>query len=408
MLYKVNHSFTETELETLVNLAIQQEQTLTAEQVYAVIPCVEEDVDQFLVVKDALRGRGVMVTDDQNEIIVADSEEDFVPADDEESWLATSALEELLVSAPITHRFHNQTSDALDLYFQEMRQQSLLTATEEIQLAKAIEAGRVAANSLQKVRHPHAVPSAVQDALVMAEAARSRLALSNTRLVISIAKKYQGRGLPLLDLIQEGNIGLLKAVDKYDYRLGNRFSTYATWWIRQAVARAVLNYGRMIRLPAHLSQELNQLYRVAQDLEQREGRAPLPEEIAEQTAIPLSRVEWLLSASQRPINLEQTFGEEGETEVGELVQDKNTPAPSEVVAESMLVEHVEGILAQLPQREAEILRLRFGLQGYEPHTLKEIGAMFNLSRERIRQLEKLILSKLRVPEIAGHLQPFLY
>ena len=128
MLYKVNHSFTETELETLVNLAIQQEQTLTAEQVYAVIPCVEEDVDQFLVVKDALRGRGVMVTDDQNEIIVADSEEDFVPADDEESWLATSALEELLVSAPITHRFHNQTSDALDLYFQEMRQQSLLTA----------------------------------------------------------------------------------------------------------------------------------------------------------------------------------------------------------------------------------------------------------------------------------------
>jgi RNA polymerase primary sigma factor len=289
-----------------------------------------------------------------------------------------------------------------------MRQQSLLTADEEVQLAKAIEAGRAAAQSLNRLQASRHLPVTLQETLLMAEAARSRLALSNTRLVISIAKKYQGRGLPLLDLIQEGNIGLLKAVDKYDYRLGNRFSTYATWWIRQAVARAVLNYGRMIRLPAHLSQELNQLYRASQDLEQEGGRSPLPEEIAERAEMPLSRVEWLLSASQRPINLEQTLGEEGDTEIGELVQDQNSPSPGDTVAESMLIEQVEGILAQLPQREAEILRLRFGLQGYEPHTLKEIGAMFNLSRERIRQLEKLILSKLRVPEIAGHLQPYLY
>ena len=399
MLPEVNDLFTLEQLETLINQAIPEGQMVTPIQVYEVIPAAEDDLELFLVVKDALLGRGVSVQEES---------EGPIAAGDDEEWLVSAALEELLASAPITHRFNGQNHDALDLYFQEMRQQTLLTATEEVQLAKAIEAGRAAAKNLSHTERHDYVTSSIHEALFMAEAARSRLALSNTRLVISIAKKYQGRGLPLLDLIQEGNIGLLKAVDKYDYRMGNRFSTYATWWIRQAVARAVLNYGRMIRLPAHLSQELNQLYRVAQDLEQEGAHAPSPEEIAERVEIPLARVEWLMTASQRPINLEQTLGEEGDTEIGELVQDQNSPSPSDTVAESMLVEQVEGILAQLPQREAEILRLRFGLEGYEPHTLKEIGAMFNLSRERIRQLEKLILSKLRVPEIAGHLQPYLY
>jgi RNA polymerase primary sigma factor len=399
MLPEVNDLFTLEQLETLINQAIQEGQMVTPIQIHEVIPATEDDLELFLVVKDALLGRGVSVQEE--------SEGPIIDGDDEE-WLVSAALEELLASAPITHRFNGQNHDALDLYFQEMRQQTLLTAMEEVQLAKAIEAGRAAAKNLSHTERHDRVASSTHEALLMAEAARSRLALSNTRLVISIAKKYQGRGLPLLDLIQEGNIGLLKAVDKYDYRMGNRFSTYATWWIRQAVARAVLNYGRMIRLPAHLSQELNQLYRVAQDLEQEGAHAPSPEEIAERVEMPLARVEWLMTASQRPINLEQTLGEEGDTEIGELVQDQNSPSPSDTVAESMLVEQVEGILAQLPQREAEILRLRFGLEGYEPHTLKEIGAMFNLSRERIRQLEKLILSKLRVPEIAGHLQPYLY
>ena len=385
-----NERFIEDQLQ-----AIPQGRVLSLEPVNNQISDQETD--------DLLPGTDVAVLaiqDDEGEMILEEG------AGDE--WLNLTPLDELLALVPVTHRFDGQNQDALDLYFQEMRQQTLLTADEEVQLAKAIEAGRAAAYSLQKARFPTRVPSPIQEAMSMAEAARSRLALSNTRLVISIAKKYQGRGLALLDLIQEGNIGLLKAVDKYDYRMGNRFSTYATWWIRQAVARAVLNYGRMIRLPAHLSQELNQLYRVAQDLEQEGGHAPTAEEIAERSGMPLARVEWLMSASQRPVNLEQTFGEEGDTEIGELVPDQTSPSPVETVAESMLVEQVEGILAQLPQREAEILRLRFGLQGYEPHTLKEIGAMFNLSRERIRQLEKLILSKLRVPDIAGHLQPYLY
>lgn len=400
MSHEVNILFREEQLQNLVNQAIQQGRMLTPEQIYEAIPEAEDDAEMYLSVKDAIKGWEITVTEEVD-ASVPDDEMD-------EDLFVSSALEDLLSTTPITHRFNGQNQDALDLYFQEMRQQSLLTADEEIQLAKAIEAGRAAAQSLHRFRQSYNLPSTTQETLLMAEAARSRLALSNTRLVISIAKKYQGRGLPLLDLIQEGNIGLLKAVDKYDYRLGNRFSTYATWWIRQAVARAVLNYGRMIRLPAHLSQELNQLYRASQDLEQEGGRSPLPEEIAERTELPLSRVEWLLSASQRPINLEQTLGEEGDTEIGELVQDQNSPSPGDMVADSMLIEQVEGILAQLPQREAEILRLRFGLQGYEPHTLKEIGAMFNLSRERIRQLEKLILSKLRVPEIAGHLKPYLY
>ena len=371
MLPEVNDLFTLEQLETLINQAIPEGQMVTPIQVYEVIPAAEDDLELFLVVKDALLGRGVSVQEES---------EGPIAAGDDEEWLVSAALEELLASAPITHRFNGQNHDALDLYFQEMRQQTLLTATEEVQLAKAIEAGRAAAKNLSHTERHDYVTSSIHEALFMAEAARSRLALSNTRLVISIAKKYQGRGLPLLDLIQEGNIGLLKAVDKYDYRMGNRFSTYATWWIRQAVARAVLNYGRMIRLPAHLSQELNQLYRVAQDLEQEGAHAPSPEEIAERVEIPLARVEWLMTASQRPINLEQTLGEEGDTEIGELVQDQNSPSPSDTVAESMLVEQVEGILAQLPQREAEILRLRFGLEGYEPHTLKEIGAKTKRSK----------------------------
>ena len=390
-----NERFIEDQLE-----AIPQGRVLSLEQKNNQIS--EQETDDLLPgMEDGALAEWDEATQEDEGAIVLDEE-----ASDE--WHNLTPLDELLALVPVTHRFDGQNQDALDLYFQEMRQQTLLTADEEVQLAKAIEAGRAAAYSIQKARFPTHLPPTIQEAMSMAEAARSRLALSNTRLVISIAKKYQGRGLPLLDLIQEGNIGLLKAVDKYDYRMGNRFSTYATWWIRQAVARAVLNYGRMIRLPAHLSQELNQLYRVAQDLEQEGGHAPTAEEIAERSGMLLARVEWLMSASQRPVNLEQTFGEEGDTEIGELVQDQTSPSPVETVAESMLVEQVEGILAQLPQREAEILRLRFGLQGYEPHTLKEIGAMFNLSRERIRQLEKLILSKLRVPDIAGHLQPYLY
>ncbi|MCL4869621.1 MAG: sigma-70 family RNA polymerase sigma factor [Anaerolineae bacterium] len=388
----------------LIALSLAQGHKLTTEQLYEWLPEAEDDPALLLVARQQLAGQQIMVEDEEG-----DEADTWLSDDIEvETWQAAADLEHLLQAAPLTHRFNGPTQDVLDLYFQEMRQQTLLTATEEVQLAKAIEAGHAAANHITQLGRQHDLPAAAQEALAMAEAARSRLALSNTRLVISIAKKYQGRGLPLLDLIQEGNIGLLKAVDKFDYRMGNRFSTYATWWIRQAVARAVLNYGRMIRLPAHLSQELNLLYRVAQDLEQEGSRSPSPEEIAARADMPLARVEWLINASQRPINLEQPLGEEGDTEIGELVPDQNSPSPSEAVADSMLVEQVEILLDRLPQREAEILRLRFGLQGYEPHTLKEIGAMFNLSRERIRQLEKLILSKLRVPEIAGHLQPYLY
>lgn len=238
------------------------------------------------------------------------------------------------------------------------------------------------------------------------EAAR-QLVLSHLRLVVSVARGYLGYGLPHADLIQEGNVGLMKAVEKYDYRRGNRFSTYATWWIRQAVTRALANHGRTIRIPAHLGGRISKLYQVAQELEQEYGRQPTPEEIAESMELPADRVRWMLRTSRQPVHLERPVGDESDAELGDFIEDIEAPAPAETVAQTMLTEEIGDILDQLTPREARILRLRYGLQDGESRTLKEVGEMFGLSRERIRQLEKEALRKLRHPNFAGHLRQYL-
>lgn len=298
--------------------------------------------------------------------------------------------------------------DSVGLYFREMGQQSLLSAAEEVQLAKEIELGRAA---VMKMNMSKDLSDEEKDDLQLrvsiADMARAHLIRANTRLVVSIAKKYRGRGLQFLDLIQEGNVGLMKAVEKYDYTRGNRFSTYATWWIRQAVTRALANHGRTIRIPAHLGGRISKLYQVAQELEQELGRQPTADEIAKQMELPEDRVRWMLRTSRQPVHLERPVGDESDAELGDFIEDVDAPPPAETVAQTMLTEEISEILDQLTPREARILRLRYGLQDGESRTLKEVGEMFGLSRERIRQLEKEALRKLRHPNFAGHLRQYL-
>ena len=311
--------------------------------------------------------------------------------------------------APLFDLSNVPIDDSVGLYFREMGQQDLLTAEEEVQLAKEIEAGREATEHLRT--NSDALSLDERDELWLlkerGDAARAHLIRANTRLVVSIAKKYRGRGLQFLDLIQEGNVGLMKAVEKYDYRRGNRFSTYATWWIRQAVTRALANHGRTIRIPAHLGGRISKLYQVAQELEQQNGRQPTAEEIAEEMDLPAERVRWMLRTSRQPVHLERPVGDESDAELGDFIEDVEAPPPAETVAQTMLTEEISEILDQLTPREARILRLRYGLQDGESRTLKEVGEMFGLSRERIRQLEKEALRKLRHPNFAGHLRQYL-
>ncbi|NDJ85465.1 MAG: sigma-70 family RNA polymerase sigma factor [Chloroflexi bacterium] len=243
--------------------------------------------------------------------------------------------------------------------------------------------------------------------IIDGQAAREHLGRANTRLVVSIAKRYMGQGLPFPDLIQEGNVGLMRAVDKYDYKRGNRFSTYATWWIRQAITRALAQKTRTIRIPLHMTERIRQMYRTAQSLEQRLGRRPTPEEIAIEMEIQPENVRSMMDASQHAIALERPVGDDGDSEFGDFIEDQETPSPVEAATQNLLQETIEEVLSELTPRQSHILRLRFGLGGGEPHTLEEIANKFGLSRERIRQLEKEALRRLRHPRLAHNLRDYL-
>lgn len=299
------------------------------------------------------------------------------------------------------------TDDGLDLYFKQMSQQPLLSAQEEIELAKAIELGIEAREALESDDLDFEQRIHWSELAHAGTEARRTLIQANTRLVVSIAKKYRGRGLAFLDLIQEGNIGLIIAVRKYDYRLGNRFSTYATWWIRQSVSRAIANYGRTIRIPSHMHSRISKLYRIVQELEQKHGRPPKTEEIAAELEMEPARVRQLLRSSAQPMSLEQRVGDEKDSELADFIADADAPQPQEVVSDKMLSAEMEMLLDKLTPREARILRLRYGLNDAKPRTLKEVGRLFGLSRERIRQLERSALHKLRSPNIGGDLWQYL-
>ncbi len=298
--------------------------------------------------------------------------------------------------------------DPVGLYFRQMAQEPLLTAREEIDLAKRIEAGKEAALKLVTLRRNETELRRQAEQLIRdGQAAREHLGRANTRLVVSIAKRYMGQGLPFPDLIQEGNVGLMRAVDKYDYRRGNRFSTYATWWIRQAITRALAQKTRTIRIPLHMTERIRQMYRTAQSLEQTLGRRPTPEEIAGEMDVPADSVRSMMDASQHAIALERPVGDDGDSEFGDFIEDQDTPSPVESATQHMLQETIEEVLSELTPRQSHILRLRFGLGGGDPHTLEEIANKFGLSRERIRQLEKEALRRLRHPRLAHNLRDYL-
>ena len=298
------------------------------------------------------------------------------------------------------------SSDTVGLYLKEMARVPLLTTEEEVQLSMRQEAGELAASQLAEAPNHERRAEwqfLIQDGLN----ARDHLIKANTRLVVSIAKKYMSRGVPFLDLIQEGNLGLMKAVEKFDYHRGYRFSTYATWWIRQTITRAIADQGRTIRVPVHMTDRIRQLYRVARDLEQETGCKPSIEEIAEVMECEPRKVQWMLKVSWRPLSLEHPVGKDDDSELGSFIENDREPNPSDSAFSKLLKEKIEELLNTLTPREARILRLRFGLQNGHCYTLEEVGQKFGLTRERIRQIEGRALRRLRHPRRSRKLRDYL-
>ncbi|MEV1205095.1 RNA polymerase sigma factor [Microbispora rosea] len=292
--------------------------------------------------------------------------------------------------------------DSVHTYLKSIGRRTLLTAAQEVELAKRIEAGLYAEYKLETVLESgeHLPPHVREDLEWVIEdgrRAKDHMLEANLRLVVSVAKKYTDRGMALLDVVQEGNLGLIRAVEKFDYTKGYKFSTYAMWWIRQAIQRGFADSARTIRLPVHVLEMLSKLSRVERDMHQRLGREPTPEELAVELDKTPDQIEELLRTSRQPISLDSTIGEDGETRIGDLIEDVDSPEASEVVDRQLLAEQLKGVLSNLSPREAKIMSLRFGLADGKPHTLDEIGKYLGLTRERIRQLEKESLSKLRHP-----------
>ncbi len=298
------------------------------------------------------------------------------------------------------------SDDALSLYLQEMGQVPLLSREEEVELAELIERGRQAQRDLATARHKPSEIARLEQMVQHAREARRHLIEANTRLVVSVAKRYRGYGLPFLDLIQAGNVGLIKAVDKFDYHRGNRFSTYATWWIRQAVTRSLTQHGRGIRIPIHMSDYLRKLDKVSQDMEQRLGRRPSYEELAEEVNEDPQKLRRMLRQSQTPVSLNQEVGDEDTSELEQFIEDEATPTPDQSAEDRMLHDELERLLTTLEPREAWILKMRFGLHGSRTHTLKELGTKLGISKERVRQIQGQALRKLRHPYYRRQLQDF--
>jgi RNA polymerase primary sigma factor len=368
---------------------------LTTDDLIEVYPDVSGDAERMEAILMALRRRGIDVLDQESTPDYVD-EEVSQPGSDFEPYPAN------LISL--------NSDDTIGLYLREMSCVPLLSLEEEQDLAKRIERGRAARCELDRSngRTPICHRRELEQFSADGQTAREHLIKANTRLVVSIAKRYIGRGVPFLDLIQEGNLGLMKAVEKYEYQRGFRFSTYATWWIRQTITRSIADQGRTIRVPVHMVDRIRQLYKVTHEMEQKLGRVPTNEELAVEIAVPVQKVDWMMRVSWLPLSLESPINEDEEdSELGQFVEDQLTPTPIQSTYSKLLRERVEEVLDTLPPRESRILRLRFGLEDGRYYTLEEVGDKFGLTRERIRQIESKALRRLRHPRRARQLRDYL-
>ena len=364
-------------LKELLELAKSKKNILEYQEVADFFADLELDADRFEKILDFLEKHNVDVLrisdkDNDDNLIIDDDDIDMELDTEEEI-----DLEKIDLSVPEGVSLE----DPVRMYLKEIGKVTLLSSEEEIELAKRMEEGD--------------------------EEAKKRLAEANLRLVVSIAKRYVGRGMQFLDLIQEGNLGLIKAVEKFDYRKGYKFSTYATWWIRQAITRAIADQARTIRIPVHMVETINKLIRVSRQLLQELGREPTSEEIAEAMDLPVERVREILKISQEPVSLETPIGEEEDSHLGDFIQDDNVPVPADAAAFAVLKEELMKVLDTLTEREQKVLRLRFGLDDGKARTLEEVGKEFNVTRERIRQIEAKALRKLRHPSRSRKLKDFL-
>ncbi len=365
---------------------------LTTDDLMEVFPDSSRDSEKLHSLFGALRRRGIEVVDPD-----ADNNTDTLETEETGLEQGMHASESMA------------GDDTIGLYLKDMSRVPLLSVSEELDLAIRIEKGRRAKTRLIKLNGRNAtsirrkLENTIQDGVI----AREHLIKANTRLVVSIAKHYMGRGVPFLDLIQEGNLGLMKAVEKYEYKRGFRFSTYATWWIRQTITRALADQARTIRVPVHMIDRIRQLYKVTRELEQKLGRQPTIEELARKTRLSIHKTQWILKVSWLPLSLETPVGDDEESELGHFIEDEFSPTPLQSAYQSMLKEKLEEVLGSLSPRESRVLRLRFGLDDGNEYTLEEVGQKFGLTRERIRQIEGKALRQLRHPQRARELKEYL-
>jgi RNA polymerase primary sigma factor len=378
-----------------VNLAIEQlvelgkgKGFITIDDILSIFPQAERDLDQLEEAYAALLIANIPYLDGG-----PDSEDQADAGLEAAEAAKAAAIEEE------NHLANVDADDTVGLYLKEVGRVPLLTAEQEVVLAKRIEKGRFAREELARGRVSDSRRRELRMLIEDGWAAREHLITANSRLVISVAKKYMGRGVPFLDLIQEGNIGLIRAAKKFDYRRGHKFSTYATWWIRQAVTRAIADQGRTIRVPVHMGDQINKLLRVSHQLTQKLGRDPTTEEMAEVLDVPPKKVENMIQVARRPLSLETPTDEEEDSILSDFIQDQESPEPTETVTQNLLQEHIKEVLGSLPPREVRILQLRYGLLDGQSYTLEEVGRKMGVTRERVRQIEAQALSRLRHP---GH------
>ena len=391
----------------ILELGIKKKNMLEYQEIADFFKDLNLDPEKFEMVIDYLEQNGIDVLKISND----DDVDDDIILDDEDEV----EVEKIDLSVPEGV----SVEDPVRMYLKEIGKVPLLSADEEIELAQNMEDGAVALEKINVLKGRLDGASEEEKAEIKEEIktlqrdvdkgadAKKRLAEANLRLVVSIAKRYVGRGMLFLDLIQEGNLGLIKAVEKFDYKKGYKFSTYATWWIRQAITRAIADQARTIRIPVHMVETINKLIRVSRQLLQELGREPSPEEIAKEMNMPVERVREILKISQEPVSLETPIGEEEDSHLGDFIKDDNVPVPADAAAFTLLKEQLEEVLGTLTEREQKVLTLRFGLEDGRARTLEEVGKEFNVTRERIRQIEAKALRKLRHPSRSRKLKDYL-